>query len=201
MRVHSEVRAHLRLRHLQDRHRAVELAYRRADARRAALRRAPRRATASSRRSRASKVELFGSLGFTGRGHGSDKAIVLGLEGDEPAKVDVDGVAPRMARAAAAQDDQAARHARGRARSRGPAGVSPPREAAAPRRTACGSPRHAGGAALRRADLLLGRRRVRRRSQPARRPTAAMPADQVQRAVPVQLRPTSCFEHCRSSTA
>ncbi len=34
------------------------------------------------------KVELFGSLGATGRGHGSDKAILLGLEGDEPAEVD-----------------------------------------------------------------------------------------------------------------
>ncbi len=42
------------------------------------------------------KVELFGSLGFTGRGHGSDKAIILGLEGDEPATVDVDSVARRV---------------------------------------------------------------------------------------------------------
>jgi L-serine dehydratase len=46
------------------------------------------------------KVELFGSLGFTGKGHGSDKAILLGLEGDEPATVDVDSIAPRVARAA-----------------------------------------------------------------------------------------------------
>ncbi|HSR99436.1 MAG TPA: L-serine ammonia-lyase [Kofleriaceae bacterium] len=45
------------------------------------------------------KVELFGSLGFTGKGHGSDKAVLLGLEGDEPATVDVDSVAPRVARA------------------------------------------------------------------------------------------------------
>jgi L-serine dehydratase len=43
------------------------------------------------------KVELFGSLGFTGRGHGSDKAIVLGLEGEDPATVDVDSVARRVA--------------------------------------------------------------------------------------------------------
>ena len=27
------------------------------------------------------KVELFGSLGFTGKGHGSDRAIILGLQG------------------------------------------------------------------------------------------------------------------------
>jgi L-serine dehydratase len=46
------------------------------------------------------KVELFGSLGFTGKGHGSDRAILLGLEGEEPSTVDVDSIAPRVARAA-----------------------------------------------------------------------------------------------------
>ncbi len=34
------------------------------------------------------KVELFGSLGATGKGHGSDKAVLLGLEGDEPDTID-----------------------------------------------------------------------------------------------------------------
>ena len=34
--------------------------------------------------------ELFGSLGQTGRGHGSDKAVILGLEGEDPATVDTD---------------------------------------------------------------------------------------------------------------
>jgi L-serine dehydratase len=43
------------------------------------------------------KVELFGSLGFTGRGHGSDKAILLGLEGEDPATVDVDAIPRRVA--------------------------------------------------------------------------------------------------------
>src|SRR5258706_14173817 len=47
------------------------------------------------------KVELFGSLGFTGKGHGSDRAIMLGLEGDEPATVDIDSVARRAAAVAA----------------------------------------------------------------------------------------------------
>lgn len=42
------------------------------------------------------KVELFGSLGATGRGHGSDQAILLGLEGADPETVDVDE-APRRA--------------------------------------------------------------------------------------------------------
>lgn len=43
------------------------------------------------------KVELFGSLGFTGKGHGSDKAVILGLEGEDPATVDVDAVPRRVA--------------------------------------------------------------------------------------------------------
>jgi L-serine dehydratase len=43
------------------------------------------------------RVELFGSLGFTGKGHGSDKAIILGLEGDDPATVDIDSIARRVA--------------------------------------------------------------------------------------------------------
>jgi L-serine dehydratase len=42
------------------------------------------------------KVELFGSLGCTGIGHGTDKAVALGLEGDLPETVDPDGVGPRM---------------------------------------------------------------------------------------------------------
>ena len=43
------------------------------------------------------KVELFGSLGFTGKGHGSDKAIVLGLEGEDPGLVEVDAIPARLA--------------------------------------------------------------------------------------------------------
>ena len=43
------------------------------------------------------KVELFGSLGATGRGHGSDKAVLLGLEGDSPDSIDVTTVAARLA--------------------------------------------------------------------------------------------------------
>ncbi|GAW49597.1 MULTISPECIES: L-serine ammonia-lyase [unclassified Nocardioides] len=34
------------------------------------------------------RSELFGSLGATGHGHGSVKAVILGLEGEEPATVD-----------------------------------------------------------------------------------------------------------------
>ncbi|GAB3253491.1 serine dehydratase alpha family protein [Arthrobacter pigmenti] len=37
------------------------------------------------------KAELFGSLGATGIGHGSDKAIILGLTGEDPETVEADG--------------------------------------------------------------------------------------------------------------
>jgi L-serine dehydratase len=43
------------------------------------------------------QAELFGSLGATGHGHGSAKAVVLGLEGEEPATVDVDTADARVA--------------------------------------------------------------------------------------------------------
>jgi L-serine dehydratase len=36
------------------------------------------------------QVDLFGSLGATGRGHGSDKAVILGLLGEAPESVDVE---------------------------------------------------------------------------------------------------------------
>ncbi|WP_394826468.1 L-serine ammonia-lyase [Pendulispora albinea] len=39
-------------------------------------------------RTAAVKADLYGSLGATGRGHGSDKAVMLGLEGNHPAKID-----------------------------------------------------------------------------------------------------------------
>ncbi len=46
---------------------------------------------------RAVKTELFGSLGATGIGHGSHKAVLLGLEGDMPETVDTDLTAERVA--------------------------------------------------------------------------------------------------------
>ncbi|NWO03180.1 MAG: L-serine ammonia-lyase [Idiomarinaceae bacterium] len=38
------------------------------------------------------KVELFGSLGQTGKGHGTGKAVILGLVGETPETVDTDSV-------------------------------------------------------------------------------------------------------------
>ncbi len=43
------------------------------------------------------RAQLYGSLGLTGRGHGSDKAVLLGLEGHEPDAVDVDAVPALLA--------------------------------------------------------------------------------------------------------
>ena len=42
------------------------------------------------------KVDLYGSLGATGKGHGSDKAVLLGLEGSTSEDVDVDAIADRI---------------------------------------------------------------------------------------------------------
>ena len=42
-------------------------------------------------------AEMFGSLGATGKGHGTPKAVMLGLEGEEPETVDVAGIAARVA--------------------------------------------------------------------------------------------------------
>ncbi|MEZ4363687.1 MAG: L-serine ammonia-lyase [Kofleriaceae bacterium] len=49
------------------------------------------------------RCELFGSLGFTGRGHGTDRAVLLGLQGEDPATVDLDSVAARLAAVTAAK--------------------------------------------------------------------------------------------------
>ena len=38
------------------------------------------------------QVTLFGSLAFTGRGHGTDKAVMLGLSGELPDKIDPDNI-------------------------------------------------------------------------------------------------------------
>src|SRR5438105_8174360 len=43
-------------------------------------------------------AQLYGSLGATGKGHGSDKAVLLGLEGEEPDLVEPDAIAPRLQR-------------------------------------------------------------------------------------------------------
>ena len=52
------------------------------------------------------RVQLFGSLGATGVGHGTVTAIVLGLTGAEPHSVDPDAIEPLMASIAASGELQ-----------------------------------------------------------------------------------------------
>ena len=70
----------LGLRPVQDRHRPEQLAHRRADARRPLF---ALRLTHDGLLARTARVQvsLYGSLGATGKGHGSDKAVLLGLAG------------------------------------------------------------------------------------------------------------------------
>lgn len=42
------------------------------------------------------QVTLYGSLALTGKGHGTDKAVLLGLMGESPDKVDVDSIEDRV---------------------------------------------------------------------------------------------------------
>lgn len=41
-------------------------------------------------------VELYGSLGATGKGHGTDKAVMLGLEGEAPDLIDPSVIPARL---------------------------------------------------------------------------------------------------------
>jgi L-serine dehydratase len=55
------------------------------------MNRGNRAATASVR------AELYGSLALTGKGHGTDSAVLMGLEGETPEGVDPEGIAGRVA--------------------------------------------------------------------------------------------------------
>lgn len=44
------------------------------------------------------RAEVFGSLALTGRGHGTDKAVLMGLEGHLPNLIDPDIIPPALAR-------------------------------------------------------------------------------------------------------
>lgn len=48
-------------------------------------------------------VELYGSLSATGKGHGTDNAVIMGLMGDRPATIDPDCVNGRIAELRASQ--------------------------------------------------------------------------------------------------
>src|SRR6476620_8575151 len=42
------------------------------------------------------QVLLYGSLAKTGKGHGTDIAVILGLCGDDPATINVNSITPKM---------------------------------------------------------------------------------------------------------
>ena len=56
------------------------------------------------------QAELFGSLGATGHGHGSDKAVILGLQGNRPETVDTDTADQQVAGSATSGRLDARRH-------------------------------------------------------------------------------------------
>ena len=55
-----------------------------------------RQATALEKKPSRVQVELFGSLGHTGKGHGSDTAILLGLQSEEPDQIDTNGIPKKL---------------------------------------------------------------------------------------------------------
>ena len=72
---------HQRLRSLHHRHRPFELAHGGADAGGAAASSSALAAEGLLDRTARVRVELFGSLALTGKGHGTDRAVLIGLEG------------------------------------------------------------------------------------------------------------------------
>ncbi len=44
------------------------------------------------------QIDLYGSLALTGKGHGTDKAVILGLQGDTPEGVDPETIEPKLAK-------------------------------------------------------------------------------------------------------
>ncbi|MBC8210453.1 MAG: L-serine ammonia-lyase [Gammaproteobacteria bacterium] len=42
------------------------------------------------------QINLFGSLGATGKGHGTDRAVILGLQGEQPDQIDPQTIEPTL---------------------------------------------------------------------------------------------------------
>ncbi len=118
------------------------------------------------------RAELFGSLGATGHGHGSDKAVLLGLRARTRRPSTPTPCGARVARDPRRPAGSAcsATHEIDFDPDDGPR-PAPPHGRCRSTPTACASPRYdADGAALRERDVLLGRRRLRGRRgrRPAR---------------------------------
>ena len=132
---------HQRLRSLHHRHRPFELAHRGARCGRPAASPSGWRTAGCSTGTARVRVELFGSLALTGRGHGTDRAVLMGLEGETPGGRSIPTAwRPRVAAIRAERADLPARPARdplpGEARTwSSTAGTCSPST-----RTACASP-------------------------------------------------------------
>ena len=122
----QRTRVDRRVRPVPHRAGAVKLAYRRADAGGAAA--SSLGCARLAGRAARLQVTLYGSLAWTGAGHGTDRAVLAGLAGLEPASADPDAVQALPARV------QAKRPARG-----GRAGPA----ALRPRSRPCVRPHHA----------------------------------------------------------
>ena len=123
-----------------------------------------------SRGSPGVRCELFGSLGATGHGHGSVKAVVLGLEGERPDLVDPSSGRPaRRVHPPRGQAD-AGRRAPDRVSPRRRRRAAPPQATGLPQQRdglpRAGRRRHRAGPAR----VLLGRRRLRPRRGRSRQP-------------------------------
>ena len=115
------------------------------------------------------RAELFGSLGATGHGHGTPKAVLLGLEGHSPRTVDVEHGRRRGRRIRDRGRLQPARRPRDRLRRDDTAGPAPPPVLPYHANGMTLSAYDADGRAAAGEDVLLGRRRLRRRRGRGRR--------------------------------
>ena len=125
------------------------------------------------------EVALLGSLAFTGKGHATDKAVILGLSGETPEHVDLDAA---EALVMAVRETKTLNLARRRAiafRRRARHSLRHCDARAAPSQHHALRRARRGGRSARRRDLALGRRRVhhprRRRRQTRRRPNLSFP--------------------------
>ena len=145
---------------------------------------------------RTARVEtaLYGSLALTGKGHATDKAIILGLCGELPDEVDPDAAGGIVARVRATRQPAAARPLPGAVRRAAGPAVPPARDPAAPpQRHALPRPRRRGGRAAAGA-LLLGRRRLR--AERSARPRPAPPPSATS-CCPTRSAPrSSCSSSC-----
>ena len=127
------------------------------------------------------RVELFGSLGATGHGHGSDRAVILGLEGEAPETVDTEAVNERVDRGARRPGGSRCSASTRSTSSRTTSSCTGAEPAVPPERHAVLRLRRRRCVRAR-ADVLLGRRRLRggrgggrRRPDQGRRHRAALP--------------------------